>query len=339
MKNKFLISAILCCSLVLSVGGYLGCQPAPQPQPPPFQELFGWEPSPEGVQDFLDSLPHPEFQGAAPDLRSSKEPVFLWRALPKTYVIEKQVIGDCVSWGHKHAVDVLGAIDFKTGQADRFIECSSESIYGGSRVEGRGRPEGSGGYQDGSYGAAACKWLLNYGVIYRDVYQTPNGELDLRKYDTTGERPKQWGNWGNGGKGDKGFLDNIARSHPVKSATRVTTWDELCKAQANGYPVSICSNFGFNYETDRNGFCFRGPKPWSHCMCIWGIRYDIEAAFIINSWGPKYIDYSKGVWPEDMPRGGFWAQRKDIETILSAGDSWALSGVKGFPARKIHIGW
>jgi len=331
VNYKKLILAILVCGLLA------GCPQPPQPQPPPSTELYGWSPSPEGVQEFVDSLPHPEFQDAAPNLVATNQPIFLWRALPKDYVIEKQVIGDCVSWGHKHAVDILSATDFKLGLSNKFIPVCSESIYGGSRVEGRGKPEGSGGYSDGSYGAAACKWLVNYGVIYRDVYQTPNGELDLRKYDTTGNRPKQWGNFGNGGKGDKGFLDNIAKAHPVKSVTRVNTWEDCVKAIQNGYPITICSSVGFNKVTDANGFCFRQGQ-WNHCMTIEGVRFDIEGAYIQNSWG-DYCDQRKGKFPEDMPKGGFWATRRDIETILAAGDSWAISGVKGFPPRKMHVGW
>jgi len=335
MKNKSLISFLVAAGLILGIGSWQGCKPTPQPEPAPASESFGWEPDEAGVQEFLATLPHPEFQGAAPDLRATNQPVFLYRALPKTYVIEAQEIGDCVSWGHKHAVDILGAVDFKLGLSNKFVEVSSESIYGGSRVEGRGRPEGSGGYSDGSYGAAACKWLLNYGIIYRDVYQTPNGELSLLKY--SGNRAKDWGNFGNGGRNDRGFLDNVAKQHPVKSATRVNTWEDFCKAMQNGYPVTICSSVGFNKATDANGFCYRSGT-WNHCMCLVGVRFDKEGGLILNSWG-DYVNQKAGKYPEDQPKGSFWATRRDVETILAAGDSWALSGVKGFPAKKIHIGW
>jgi len=336
MKFKFVASALLCLSAVLGIGSYQGCK-QPTPEPPPTVEHFGWEPSPEGVQDFVRSLPAPEFRQAAPALVATNQPIFLYRALPANYRNEAQQIGDCVSWGHKHAVDILAATDFKLGLADRFIEVSSESIYGGSRVEGRDRPEGSGGYRDGSYGAAACKWLVNYGVVYRDVYQTPNGELDLRTY--SGNRAKDWGNFGNGGRNDKGFLDNVAKAHPVKTVARVNTWDDFVKAMQSGYPVTICSGVGFNLATDVNGFCYRSGS-WSHCMCLVGVRFDIEGGLILNSWGEKgKPSHAKGKYPEDQPPGSFWATRKDVETILNAGDSWAISGVKGFPPRKMHIGW
>jgi hypothetical protein len=338
VKFHKVILAILVCGLLA------GCPQPPQPQPPPSTQLFGWSPSPEGVQDFIDSLPHPEFQDAAPNLVASNQPVFLYRALPKEYRNEPQQIGDCVSWGHKHAVDILGAIDFKLGLSNKFLEVSSESIYGGARVESKSRPEGqtegigegSGGYRDGSYGAAACKWLLNYGVVYRDVYQTPNGEIDLRTY--SGNRAKDWGNFGNGGRNDKGFLDKVAKNHPVKAVARVRTWEDFVKAMQNGYPVTICSSVGFDSPTDSNGFCRRNGV-WNHCMTLVGVRFDIEGGLILNSHGPNSPNQSRGIYPEDQPKGSFWATRKTVEDILAAGDSWAISGVKGFPPKKMHEGW
>ena len=333
--KKYVALAILIGGLFFAIRG---CEPAPEPAPPPSQQFFGWEPDRQGVQDFLDTLPHPEFESAAPDLVVTEQPVLLYRALPATYRNEAQQIGDCVSWAAKHAVDILLGIDFKNGRSDRFVEASSESLYGVSRVEGRGRPEGSGGYRDGSYGGAVCKWMLNYGVVYRDQYQSPNGLIDLLKY--SGQRAKDWGNFGNGGRNDKGWLDNVAKQHPVKAVARINTWEDAVKALQNGYPIVICSGIGWTSErTDANGFIPRSGS-WSHAMCICGVRFDIPGMLIMQSWGERgHPDQSRGIWPEDQPKGTWWAYKKDVEAVFAQGDSWAISGVQGFPPRKMHVGW
>ena len=98
---------------------------------------------------------------------------------------------------------------------------ASESIYGGSRVEARNRPEGGGGWSDGSYGGAAAKWLRDWGVVYRQPFADLG--YDLTNYSA--ERAKNWGNYGNGVQGDKGRLDKLAKRHPARHVVAVRTWE------------------------------------------------------------------------------------------------------------------
>jgi hypothetical protein len=59
----------------------------------------------------------------------------------------------------------------------------------------------------------------------------------------------------------------------------------------------------------------------------------------LNSWGTDWIDGPK--WPEDMPEGSFWVNAEVATRMLSGGDSFAVSHIKGFPRRKLDRskGW
>ena len=83
-------------------------------------------------------------------------------------------------------------------------------------------------------------------------------------------------------------------------------------------------------------------------MMVCGIRFRensppgvraVDAALILNSWGPKgWISYA-GKFPSDQPDGSFWAERHVIEAMLRQNDSYAIGDIKtGFKWRDIHHG-
>jgi len=322
-----------------------------RPAPPPVAEGFGWTPNPAGVREFLAELDRPYFADAAPEAMAKAERVdtFLYRAMNKAHMArygkpwacEKQGIGDCVAWGAMHAVWCSESITWELGQlAEPPIIPSTEAIYGGSRVEARGKPEGGGGWSDGSYGGAAARWLRDWGVVYRQPFDDLG--YDLTTYSA--DRAKQWGNWGNGGKGDDGRLDKLAKKHPARHVVQVRTWDELVAAITAGFPVTIASNQGFASRTNAAGIA-EARGTWMHQMCIVGIRFAdnspdgveaADAALVLNSWGTKWISYA-GRYPADQPDGTFWARRKVVERILAQDDSYAIGDIKtGFKWRDIH---
>lgn len=335
-------------------------------EPPAQVGNFGYTPKPEKTQEFLKSLDAPTLpeanpelfkveenpppkkateedlpRGRAPPVRGT-EPVFLYKALYAVspgWKVGSQGIGDCVSWGYAHGCDVSLAVDCKLGVSGSWKPAATEAIYGGARVEGAGRPEGSGGYSDGSYGAAAAKWLSTKGgVVYRGPFtESPiNFGYDLTKYDKS--RAKSWGNWGCGGQGDNGKLDKVATDHPVLQVALVRNFTEAAAAISSGYPVPVCSGQGFSSVRDKDGFA-AASGSWSHCMCFTGVRYEPRPGLLCqNSWGafnsgPKY--------PDDQPDGSFWVEEKTATRMLSGGDSFALSHIKGFPKRKLKHseGW
>jgi hypothetical protein len=322
-----------------SVGGWIGDS-----------ENFGYDPNPAGVEKFLEELPQPMFRQAGEEtIREAKGvDTFLYRSAYKAHlalygkpwVCERQGIGDCVSWGWAHGVWVAQCIDWETGRLPMPPPFpSTEAIYGGSRVEARGRSgDGTspvGGWSDGSYGAAAARWVRDWGIVYRDQV----GGHDLRVYSA--DRAKKWGAYGNGGQGDGGKLDAIAKRHPATHVAMVTTWDEAAAAIEAGFPIPVASMQGFASVTDSHGYAAASGQ-WAHEMCFIGVRYQkngspSDALLCLNSWGPKWITY-KGKFPDDQPDGSFWVERKIVERMLAQKDSFAVGSVSGFGWRDIHNG-
>lgn len=305
---------------------------------------FGYSPDRAEIDKFLEAMPHknlrqagpelfePEFKAAPGGAVAEPESFLLYRPLLRVnpgWSVGRQGIGDCVGWGHAHACDILLGIrcDISGG---KWEAASSESAYGGSRCEARGKEFA--GWSDGSYGSAAVKWLKNWGVVYRKPY---NG-LDLTTYSAS--LAKDWGAYGNGGKGDNGKFDLVAKQHPIKTVSLVVTYEEARAALRNGYPVTVCSNQGFSSRRDQQGFASPSGS-WKHCMVLIGVRDDRPGCLCLNSWGTKWITGPK--WPSDQPDGSFWIDERTINRMLSGRDCWALSDTEGFVKRTLRNaeGW
>lgn len=313
------------------------------------QEDFGYRPDPRGVEAFLAELPEPMFrQAGAETVREAKGvDTFLYRSAQKAHVarygkpwiVERQGIGDCVSWGWSHGIYVAQAVDWETGRlAEPPLFPSTEAVYGGSRVEARGRSgDGAspvGGWSDGSYGAAAARWVRDWGVVYREQI----GGHDLRAYSA--DRAKQWGAYGCGGQGDGGKLDTLAKKHPAQHVALVTTWSEAAAAIEAGFPIPVASMQGFASKRDAHGYA-AASGSWAHEMCFVAVRYakngsPSDALLCLNSWGPNWISGPK--WPADMPDGSFWVTRAVAERMLAQKDSFAVGSVSGFGWRDLHNG-
>jgi hypothetical protein len=305
------------------------------------QWQFGYTPDREGTRKFLQSLPRPTLESAAPHLlkqAASDKPVLLYRALEEAYaefhagqkwVVGKQGIGDCVSWGWAHGCDVCLAVEWKLGQTSEWRPAATEAIYGGSRVEARGASRG--GYSDGSYGGAAAKWVHDWGALFRQPY--PELGFDLTHYEAS--RAKSWGNFGCGGSGDNGKADKVAKTHPVRNVALVKNFEEAAAAIAAGYPVPVCSGQGFSSSRDKDGFS-RASGSWAHCMCFIGVRRDKPGLLCLNSWGPNWISGPK--WPADQPDGSFWVEAAVATRMLRGEDSFAVSAYEGFPYRDLKHG-
>lgn len=299
---------------------------------------FGYSPNPRASAAFVGTLPKRTLREAAPQLfgYTGDDTVLLYRALLEIrpdWIVGTQQIGDCVSWGWGHGADILLAVDYKLGRTGEWASACTEAIYGGSRVEARGRTFG--GWSDGSYGAAAAKWVRDWGIVHRKVYAEVNA--DLTRY--SGERAKNWGAYGCGGQDDGGRLDAVAKRHPIRTVVLVTNFDEAAAAIRNGYPVPVCSGQGFAKQRDQDGFAAPSGS-WSHCMCFIGVRGAPRPGLLcLNSWGPNWI---RGpTWPSDQPAGSFWVDVQTVNRMLAGRDSYAVSSYLGFPRRKLNHseGW
>ena len=327
--------------VLLAVGAWLLAR---QQQSEPTQgQPTGWTPDPEGTARFLAELTQPLFSQAGADClaKDERKDVFLYRAAQQVHrelygtdwVVVRQGIGDCVSHGWAHGCWISMCVDYELGRIGEPPPIvSSESVYGGSRVEARGRS--SGGWGDGSYGGAAAKFVRDWGCTFRLAYSQEDGGHNLLAYSS--QVAKSWGNYGNGGEGDDGLFDGVAKRHPMKHVALVRSFDEAAAAIASGYPVPVCSGYGFSSQRDEDGFA-RRQGSWAHCMCFIAVRQGKRPGLLcLNSWGAKWNGGPK--WPEDQPDGSFWVDADTVTGMLSGGDSFAVGGVDGFRWRDLHHG-
>lgn len=318
------------------------------------ESRFGYQPNPEGTREVLQEFgPEGMFRAVGADAieKAQNRDTFLYRSAQKAHLalyhepwtVGRQGIGDCVSWGWSHAIWIALCCDWETGRLPMPPPMvATESVYGGSRVEARGKSgDGSaavGGWSDGSYGAAAARFVRDWGVAFRENA----GGHDLTTYSA--ERAKAWGAYGNGGQGDGGRFDQFVKAHPAQHVAAVGTFAEAAAAIESGFPVAVCSSQGFASVRDRDGFA-EAQGSWAHCMVFVAVRYKANGSpddglLCLNSWGPTWI--SGPSWPADQPAGSFWVHRSVAERMLGGQDtdSFAVGSVGGFKFRPVdHRDW
>lgn len=291
----------------------------------------GWVPDAGVIADNLN----PAWTAQFDDTPAGKaflgdEDVFLWQAVrkvnnkgPPWYPnVNQESVGCCVGCGWKHCADVCQAFQILTGKRAEWKPVSVEVIYGNSRVAiGGGRISG-----DGSVGAWAKEAAERYGVA---PMEQVNG-VDLGTFSPA--RAREYGR-----SGVPATVNDVAKLHPVKGSALVKSWPDVKRAIQQGYPVAVCSNQGFRMERDDTGRA-RPQGTWAHCMAIIGVRSGPnEGAFILNSWGDRA--HTGPVWPADAPVAGFWADAAVVDRMVRQGDSFALSDMVGFPARRVPLDW
>lgn len=296
------------------------------------QQLFGHVYQWREVDAYLSRSANPLFSAAARPLQDSGKgkTILLYAAMKKVigrYVILMQTIGDCVSMGGVKMIDVLKCVEIASGESEKFeAETASEPAYAYSRVEiGKGQL----GDDDGSCGAWMVDGFKQGGTLLRKEYD----KYDLRTY--SGERAKQWGNRGNGVPDE---LEPTMREHPIRTASLVTSYEELRDAIANGYPGIVCSSQGFTNVRDKDGFA-RPSGRWDHCMAVTAVDDDPKrpGALVDNSWGADWITGPKR---HDQPDGSFWCDADVIDKMLRKNqDSWVSSGYVGYPSRDLEYDW
>lgn len=285
----------------------------------------GWINDQKIVEEIKASMKNPFFYQAAPMIKGSgKGKMALlhlnFDKLKIPFPLRFQTIGDCVSQATALCVDTLKVNEIVNGEREQWVaETSTEDIYYGSRVVvGGNRISG-----DGSVGAWAVKYIhqSKYGTLVRKKYDFD----DLSVY--SGAKARQWGSNRNI---PKGLLDE-AKLHPITDFTSVQSYEDVIDALYNGYPINVCSNQGFAYTRDKDGFS--SPKgSWGHSMAIIGFddSFKRPGVLICNSWGAKW---NSGPKRHNQPDGSFWVDAEIIERMVRQGDSWAISGFEGFKLR------
>lgn len=229
-----------------------------------------------------------------------------------------QEIGDCTSWGAKHAIERMQGAGMIRGPPTEFREVSSMWLYGAGRVW---IAQGQFGRGDGCSGAAIAQAAREFGVLPLDAPGLPD-------YD--GATAREWGR-----RGPPEQFKPIAALYRVKTVSLLETVDQVRDAICNGYGVTIASQWGTSNSAMRvKDGRIVAPRAgsWSHQMCVDGYDGSTGRAkyfHITNSWGPQA--HPKPV--DGSPPGGFWVEDKEIAWILRAGDTWAFSDFEGFPAK------
>ena len=298
----------------------------------------GYIPDPAGTERFVASLPTPTMSQAGPNLAyDPKRDVVLWPAIEAVspgYSRAAQQIGSCTGHGYSMMIDTLSATQIAVhGAAEDWPGRSLEAaIYAFSRCEVRGRTNA--GTADGSSGSSCAKACLNYGTLHYNV------RYDAETFtEYSGTREKIWG-----ASGVPDSLEKFAKLNRVTTTTLVTTFGEFAAACQSGYATAVCSMQGFTFKRDSDGFCGPGRTPWSHCLCLIGVRGGKRpGGLVVNSWGansnsgPHYSGIPDA--PDSMPtffRGcTWWADADVIDRMLSQQDSFSCSQYMGFPPRRL----
>ena len=276
---------------------------------------------PEDTDKLLGELPHPLFGAAASDLYGSGEGklALLYKSLqkfdPSFGPHERQTTGDCVSHATRNAVDVTRSHEIIGGDREDFVaRGATEAIYGARGHGGQGM----------SCSKAARFVHQNGGILVRKDY----GFVDFSKYNSsTGSR------WGS--RGVPSDVVAEGKKHQVKTISMVTNVDQARDAIANGYALSVCSNYGFSSRRNKDGIASRSGS-WNHAMCWCAVddtkEIHNETLFLIqNSWGA----FNSGPKRHEQPDGSFWVREKDARGMLAQNGAWAFSDVDGFPPRQV----
>lgn len=312
--------------------------PAPTPPPPPapapkpfpstrtpmdseheFAHLCGWVPDHPDRPAVTASLP--TLCQAGPHLVADpSKNVFLYKVWKEVFSgypdYPAQEIGDCESFGHGHAHDLLLTIEDYLGDLpiSAVHRTCTEAFYAAGREAGNML-----GYGDGCYGSAMLKAAQTLGVVcYADL---PDGQQTY-----SGRRAKSWGR-----TGMPDSVRSIAKGRLLSGAMLGSVEDMIAALQA-GHPCTISTAHGFSMTRDADGFC-RLQGRWGHCMGVAGYRADQGGGFLVlQSWGPNQ---PSGPLALDQPTWSFWCHSEDMARIIAEGDSDTLSSSPGFAPRSL----
>lgn len=238
--------------------------------------------------------------------------------------------GDCVGHAAALGADVLASCDIHMRhEPEQWIaKASVEMLYAGSRNEiGKGRLRG----RPGSHAEWVALFMQKYGILHRTFYQSGENSINLLGYHPGRSREYR-------DKGVPDWLEPLARRHPVKNITKITSTTAAFDALYVGQPVILTSSYAFKDKRDKDGFCepFLGPwrRKWYHAWLLAG--YDdtgtrpggllINSHWLWNS-GPKRLG---------QPDGSHWVDAHILDRMLAEWeDSHAISAYVGHPQRML----
>ena len=245
--------------------------------------------------------------------------------------------GDCVS--HSNSVAALATIvgesisgqpDEISGEVESAPEVSPDGVRAG--VISSCYTYWFRGYNgDGWQCSLAAKTCANYGVMLCKKY---SDDLDLSNYSSS-----LAGKYGK--RSPPSDVIDIGRQHLIRTATRVSGYEQIRDFISNSYGISTCGGESWSSVRDECGVSKRTRKGWSHAVGLIGVddrdavkrRYNtVGLCLLINSWG-RWNSGSRSVMNSDLeiPAGSWWTRYEDMENR----SCYALSSVRGWPPKKL----
>lgn len=291
---------------------------------------FGWASgvSTSGIERLLDSIPHSWVDSGSGQVRllcKEYESVHGFPYQPRRQGSLPTCVGQCTAAG----VDILAAVQIHSGKNERAPPApfSASVIYSLSRHEIGGKDNNWGG---GSHCVWAAQAINRFGVV--PMLDYPQYGLDLTNPSVSTQLSVDRNGVPNG-------LKTLGQHHVVVEFIQINSYEEARDAIYNGCPVIVGSNVGYGRKSgqvrDKEGFLsrprgwFAHGKVWKHGIVLVGMA-DLgrEGCLVLNSWGDEWVDGPKR-FPSD-PDGSFWADARNIQRMVSQGDSFALKFYQGY---------
>lgn len=260
----------------------------------------------------------PTFSEVYPKVEDGKGKVsLLYPYLEKVLAVSSlkshaQTGPDCVSQATGLSNDITAAIQillrnerFNGKIATEWIHFGGRCVIGGSR-----------NINGGAHIVNACKFIQDYGVIFRKKYQ----KIDFTNYKFRKSNFKNINDWPE--------LLKEASKHKMGTLTKISNWKEARAALRNLAPVVLGSSLGFNgAKRDSQGFA-QPSGSWYHAWMIMGFddRFKRKGGLLMNSHGV----WVQGPRRHHQPNGSIWVDIDVLDEMISKmDDAYALSDYVG----------
>jgi len=251
----------------------------------------------------------------------------------KPFPYSWQASGSCVGSGGSNMLRTLARVEIAAGDAEEYTsELWWPYTYGQSR-----RRAGMNDNGDGSLGSTWAEAIKEDGIFYVSeveglpTFKDADGWVQLTQsveYD-----------WANGSR--KRDYAKYGLVHPVKSVVRVRAAREAKAGLANGYAMTIASNFGTRTIRPQGNPAVNIAEwddTWPHQMYV-DEAWDHPSLGLIfrigNNWGPR----AHPAPTQGEPAGGFYVTEKTFDRILSSNgtEAYLFSAYEGLKLRNLDF--
>ena len=249
-----------------------------------------------------------------------------------------QMTGSCVGVGGARAYyqTMCGDVVVR-GDHEEIIFPFPFATYGVGRAIAGMRTKG-----EGSFGGAQAKAIEQFGMLpFTDErLPTPTISGDTTQWikwtsqqEMTWSHPSAW-------PIKQSELEKTSTEYQILDVTRITSFEGLLQALAQGYGVTTASMFGTRPRVENGVLLGRWNDTWAHQQSHGGYWKHSQLGYIVtidNQWNDVHgscPDLSKlGV------NGSYWVLQSDIEKILRQdGEVYAHSNTEGFPKKVFDWG-